>query len=102
VNYFQTKGTLPSHLSDLNDSLSNFDVPVDPQTNASYEYTAEGTQSFQLCATFNLDSAKTGNSQSIPAPYGDLLSSNWDHGAGRVCFYRTIDPQLYPPKVPAK
>jgi hypothetical protein len=39
----------------------------------------------------------------VPAPYGAGVSGindNWDHAAGRQCFSRTIDPQLYKPAKP--
>lgn len=93
ISYWQRKQTLPTELGLLNDSLNNFRVPTDPQTNQPYGYRKTGNNSFELCADFNLDSATS--NKTIPiAPFGD--QNNWNHPAGRSCFNRTIDPQLYP------
>src|SRR5262249_28131715 len=40
VNYYQTKGILPASMSELNDPLSGFTAPGDPQ-GSGYEYTYE-------------------------------------------------------------
>src|SRR3989344_75378 len=103
VNYWQRKGAVPTALVDLNDSISGYTVPVDPETKLPYEYTANfnpALPSFELCATFNSNSAKQPNVKSMPVPYpvyNGIDSQTWDHTAGRVCFKRVIDQQLYPP-----
>lgn len=97
VTYYQKKGVLPNSLSDLNDPISNYMIPVDPQTKSSYEYSVKKPSdlAFELCANFN----KSGNGQTygatVPMPAGSV-GQNWQHGVGRVCFERTIDKQLYP------
>jgi hypothetical protein len=100
VNYWQKKQMLPQQLSDLNDSISGYMVPIDPETKANYEYSVKdsATLSFELCATFDL-SANAGTLKTAPVPvmYPGGISQNWDHSKGRVCFERTIDKQLYPP-----
>ena len=122
VNYWQRKEQLPNNVSDLSDSISGYIVPNDPETNKPYEYSvkvpkprdgagipvAEGDLGnaadlkFELCAAFTLDSKNQEGlrgTKSIPAypnSYGEY-QQNWDHSAGRVCFERTIDKQLYPP-----
>ncbi len=53
ITYWQQKQKLPTKLTDLNDSLSYFTLPADPQTGDSYEYTATGATAFSICATFN-------------------------------------------------
>ena len=97
VNYWQKKGFLPNSLSDLNDPISSFMVPVDSQTKNNYEYVMkdEVNLSFELCATFNKPSQK--NTMATIYPVGRGIDQNWDHNSGRVCFERTIDKQLYPP-----
>ena len=100
VTYWQQKAKLPSTLTDLNDSLSYYTVPIDPENGESYEYMATGAMSFKLCATFNDQSQNNlASGPTMPvAPGGYAAASdNWTHGAGRVCFDRTIDPQRYPP-----
>lgn len=97
VNYWQSKQVLPNSLSDLNDPISSFVVPNDPQTNQPYEYRIVnvGTPSFELCASFNF--AITSNTVNAPISQSKGISQNWSHDAGRFCFERTIDRQLYPP-----
>jgi hypothetical protein len=105
VNYWQQKKVLPATLGDLRDPLSGFNIPVDPETGASYEYVRKGELSFDLCATFGEKSFESGRypggmprpvmyDASVPARFPD----SWEHGAGRTCFERTIDPELYPPR----
>jgi hypothetical protein len=96
VNYWQRKGSLPNSLSALNDPISGFKIPLDPQSNASYEYNVKDAEnlSFELCATFNNLSQKTPSNIYM---MGSGMNENWEHGVGRVCFERTIDKQLYPP-----
>jgi len=106
VNYWQQKYKLPARLGDLADSISGFTPPTDPQSGAAYEYIMTASTSFQLCAQFNLPStaAEVGAARSVPVapyPYGTAGGNeNWDHGQGRTCFTRTIDPQLYKPIKP--
>ncbi|MDO8486421.1 MAG: DUF5671 domain-containing protein [Candidatus Staskawiczbacteria bacterium] len=101
VNYWQRKGQLPQSLTDLNDSISGYVVASDPQTNNSYEYNIKDAVNlnFELCANFNsnsnLNNAKSVSAQTFTYPSG--YSDNWNHSAGRVCFERIIDKQLYPP-----
>jgi uncharacterized membrane protein YidH (DUF202 family) len=97
VNYWQQKGILPSSLSQLEDPISGFMVPVDPQTKESYEYKKTSTLSFDLCADFNKPLAINSSMARIayPEPIGKG-NENWQHEAGNKCFSRTIDPELYP------
>ncbi len=101
VNYWQKKGRLPSEISALRDDIRGFVPPSDPETGMAYEYTPEGADSFSLCATFSMaNDAKDVAGVSRPVPMG-AEGENWAHGAGRACFKRTIDKDLYPP-VPMK
>ncbi len=118
INYWQSKATLPAKLADLNDPISNFTVPVDPETGSAYQYSVKGITDvknqpgspsglvFELCATFDLDSSALPqnyagspvyNSPMIPAGTGTSVATDWSHAAGRACFDRTIDSQRYPP-----
>ncbi|MBI2674082.1 MAG: hypothetical protein HYX23_02260 [Candidatus Zambryskibacteria bacterium] len=98
VNYWQQKETLPATLADLEDPISGFITPVDPQTKNSYEYERTGALSFNLCAEFNKASQNNVESTAriiYPEPMGKI-NENWQHETGRQCFSRTIDPELYP------
>lgn len=98
VSFWQQKQKLPTELRELTDSISGWNVPIDPQTGAAYAYRTTGTNSFELCATFatESDSRAAGVSKPIPADYS-TISDNWQHAAGEKCFSRTIDPERYPP-----
>jgi hypothetical protein len=97
IRHWQSKGTLPNNLSELTDSISGTVTPVDAQTGAAYEYRVIANQQFELCATFNRpNSTKLSNSTTRPIDKMSPDGENWQHGAGRTCFARTIDPELYP------
>jgi hypothetical protein len=101
LSYWQQNQKLPPTLNDLNDSLSGYSIPTDPQSGLPYTYQVLGTLSFNLCATFNTDSnglsITNGSAPMIPAAAGDVVNNNWQHGSGNTCFLRSIDPALYPP-----
>lgn len=100
VNYWQRKDKLPGTLGDLTDNISGFKAPVDPETGAAYEYRTAGDLSFELCANFDLASAESRVALTVPVSSYGAKIDNWSHGSGRVCFERTIDPQLYKPISP--
>lgn len=99
VEYWIPKGELPSSLSDLDNPLTGFSVPVDPETMQSYEYRATGDLTFELCATFTTE-LESGTPVRPTEPYMPIGSEHWDHGAERTCFTRTIDPELYKDRKP--
>lgn len=103
ITYWQQKEALPTALENLESPLTGFVAPRDPQTAAAYEYRALSDLSFELCATFSLEGASSSVSGKYPGvsmPYpgypGMEADANWEHGTGRACFERTIDPDLYP------
>lgn len=99
LNYWQQKQTLPNQLTALEDSISGFKVPVDPDTKAVYEYKITGDLAFDLCADFKTVSNNANNiykGDMYAMPNGDF-QQNWGHQAERTCFSRTIDPELYKP-----
>lgn len=124
VSYWQQKEKMPATLAELNDPLSWFVVPVDPETKAPYEYSVVATpatstvkgQSFEICATFGTASQDLkGRGEfggrggvfpmydmavSYPYPGPDGIENVWDHEAGRACFTRTIDPDKYQVNTP--
>ena len=123
INYWQQKQALPDKIDVLSSPLSGFSLPVDPEftSGKTYEYTKTGDLSFELCATFSATMPKgwveygkgggimpypmmeggsgsgvaTDVSYPYPGPRG--VNDSWDHDAGRKCFSRTIDKDLYPP-----
>lgn len=98
VNYWQQKEAIPATLADLEDPISGYGIPTDPQTGESYVYKVTGPNSFQLCATFNVASdERAAQAETMPVRAYGSIEGNWIHGAGEVCFDRTIDPERYPP-----
>jgi len=86
INYWQAKQKLPEALLALKDDLRGGAIPTDPETGAAYEYAIKGSNQFELCAIF----VRVGQGYAMP-------SDEWKHDAGRTCFTRTIDKDLYPP-----
>ncbi len=102
ISYWQQKDRLPAKIEDLNDPISGYSVPRDPESSEVYTYTPKGRLSFELCATFVKDGSSMGANYPKLAPPAypmDIASTpdNWQHGAGKTCFERTIDPDRYPP-----
>ena len=117
ISYWQQKEILPESLSELSNPISSYMVPRDPefQKGKSYEYAKRSDMTFELCATFaqpmpegwveqgrgyggvmgmrDMDIAVS----SMPYPGPGGAGDSWDHEAGRTCYERTIDPELYPP-----
>lgn len=96
INYWQQKESLPESLEQLEDPISGWTAPKDPQTGAAYTYKRNSPLDFALCATFNAETSKTEQSIAHPTMYG-VEGENWKHGVGEVCFDRSIDPDRYPP-----
>jgi len=96
VNYWQQKEELPSTEAQLEDPLSGWTMPIDPQ-GQDYRYEKTGDLSFKLCATFNASSQDARNSEATPVRAYGSLEGNFEHEMGETCFDRTIDPERYPP-----
>ena len=93
INYWIQKETLPAKLGEMENSISGFAVPQDPQSEDPYEYNILSDFSFELCAEFKTSSKDFGDAYQA-SKYG-LFQQNWQHETGRTCFERTIDPELY-------
>ncbi|MFA5934927.1 MAG: DUF5671 domain-containing protein [Candidatus Paceibacterota bacterium] len=95
-NQWQKAGTVPTSLDSLNDPISNYVVPTDPETSQSYEYKKISEKSFEICATFSTGNKTTDQFKKSEAiSYNGVESENWQHDPGRYCFTRTIDERLY-------
>lgn len=113
INYWQQKEKLPAQLSELSNPMTGYYLPIDPEfeKGISYEYIPKDKLKFELCATFALpipkgwreygggvmpmiDYAK--ETSAVAYPVGGMNES-WSHEAGRTCFERTIDKDIYPP-----
>lgn len=101
VNYWQQKRRFPKSLAELEDPISGYRAPRDPKTGAPYEFSLGEGFAITLCATFDLPSTAVSRGKPYRALPPPQLNENWEHGTGRVCFERVVDPELYPPR-PAK
>lgn len=120
INYYQQKEKLPATVQDLVNPISGYSLPIDPEfeKGKKYEYNVKDVNklTFELCADFSLIMPKGWQEYnygkggvvpmmegrdvavSMPYPYpGGGTNESWDHQAGRTCFERTIDKDLYPP-----
>ncbi len=112
ITYWQQKQKLPADLAALEDPLTGFTQPKDPETGMAYSYRPTDKLAFELCATFDLASslsAQAGGSTNtdmrapapvttpVKSPYYSPYGETWDHAAGQACFTRTIDPDKFPP-----
>lgn len=93
--YYRAKQELPTSLTALETIGFGYELPTDPETEAVYEYRVLTTESFELCATFETDSATEERARSSARPFG--IEGNWEHGAGYTCFERIIDPDFFKP-----
>ncbi|MBI4093428.1 hypothetical protein HY417_00535 [Candidatus Kaiserbacteria bacterium] len=98
VNFWQQKERLPSSLEEAKDPFNGGVIPEDPQSGEAYTYEVTSKLSFKLCATFNKEGVGDPYmARPVIAKGGGIEGDTWQHGAGEVCFDRTIDPERYPP-----
>ncbi|MEK7192057.1 MAG: hypothetical protein AAB646_00885 [Patescibacteria group bacterium] len=101
INYWVNKSKLPAALSNLEDNIRGVRIPTDPESGAAYEYKINNNLSFALCANFARPNIGLETGTPKPARFEPYYASEvWDHGAGLVCFERTIDPEIYKPIKP--
>ena len=82
--YRKDAGSLPEDLATLDARPGLALDLVDPQSGVPYEYRRDGTDAFELCASFATDS---GDRRARP----DWQGLEWAHGAGRHCFTFRIE-----------
>jgi hypothetical protein len=122
TNWYQSHGELPTDLATLK-KQDYYQEPRDPEYLKGKVYTYQVIDAkklqYQVCADFALasdnkfvirkDRAEFANGRStapMPVVYYDEtksgavsetnLENQWDHGAGKHCFDRTIDIKMYP------
>ncbi|MBU1445731.1 hypothetical protein KKD70_00510 [Patescibacteria group bacterium] len=106
IDYWIYKDVLPETTNDLQNSISGFVAPTDPETEQAYEYVVLEPLKFKLCTTFNQNNPYNDIKVSAEYPYAQkcdgygncssYVNESWDYNAGYKCFERTIDPVLYP------
>ncbi|MCW9054726.1 MAG: DUF5671 domain-containing protein [Candidatus Pacebacteria bacterium] len=100
VNFYQQKERLPESLSELEDPLTGFVIPTDPETKDAYGYIPGDELTFSLCANFKTESRDYVESSEYSVVHIGLMYDRgdeyWKHGIGEECFMRTIDPDKFP------
>lgn len=94
IDYWNDKETLPENLAAMENDITGYRNPVDPESAEVYEYTVTGELTFQLCGTFTTESEAPDQGKYPSRPMYDTGGNFdvWSHPAGRHCFDRTIDP----------
>jgi len=82
IKYWQVNGIIPESLP-----------------NSNYEYRKIGDLSFELCAEFNQSNIAKGKIGLMSPPTREFTNDTWDHLSGRQCFFRNIDPIMYPTQI---
>ena len=98
-SFYSAKGILPIDFMELSKQNYYINTTLDSQTQKPYEYNRTASLTYDLCAEFNKDS--TNNNLNTTILYGNYGNMSWTHKAGRYCFSRTINPNLYSKPMPA-
>lgn len=87
--YWWEQNALPEALAWVDEELL---LPTDPTTGASYEYHKTSDDTYELCATFDLESEQR-DAYTRPAPFsgGVAVRDFYAHRAGRDCFERSVN-----------
>ena len=83
--YYETNGTLPANLFDLQGPRYSVQSIEDPQTGRPYGYYLVGGVNYELCAVFNTESPERRDER---RPFSESI---WDHGPGLTCFPLTAE-----------
>ncbi len=102
IQYWQNKERFPQNLDELKSDIFGTTIPRDPETGMAYEYSVVSNLQFRLCGVFNiesraLDPGSKFRRDPMPASVYPFSNETWEHGEGRVCFDRTIDPEIIKP-----
>lgn len=98
ITYWINKQKLPERLSLLKDDIRGVVIPRDPETGVEYEYAILEEKKFALCAVFSRQNSALEPTAARPISVPYYEGENWEHDTGRVCFERTIDPDIYRPR----
>lgn len=101
-SFYQDQGRLPTSLEEMIQSprAYYFETPFDPETSEPFEYAVTAQYTYQLCATFALDSAAAKRPQ---RGIGYMSNEQYfKHGEGRQCFTRQVLPLKTAPVMPVQ
>src|SRR5208337_1179086 len=92
-DYAREMNKLPTSLDEVA-SAGYMDTkpPLDPETQAPYEYRVTGPESVEICANFHAAQDAQSIKEAFYAdpsryqPAGNLVQQSWEHPAGHYCF----------------
>ncbi|MDO8954530.1 MAG: DUF5671 domain-containing protein [Gammaproteobacteria bacterium] len=84
--YYAHRKQLPTSLATLTSTQSGYKAPVDPVTQNAYGYHVLSPQTYELCASFALNSSDPHEASINGGP----PNWSWQHGIGQTCFTRNI------------
>ena len=88
--YWEQQKKLPQGFDDLKQQQFTYIESVqDPETQVPYEYRIMGEKTYELCAVFATDSSQVETKTRTPTPFS---AEQWNHGIGRACFAREVQP----------
>ncbi len=97
LTFWKAKSRLPKDTAEIQsaDVYGAWKMPTDPTTGESYEYRVISAKTFELCAVFQVDTSKQYTSAAAPREIWAPTAADYtQHGVGRFCFERTIDPDF--------
>lgn len=98
AEYWRVHKALPATLAELRPN-GTINLPVDPESGQLYEYRTLTSTSFEVCATFSVESEPMQSAYAEPLypSYGQFIQNpeQWNHTLGRSCFTRQINETYY-------
>ncbi len=82
--WYRVHDALPADLAAVAKQPGSTVPTADPGSGTTYEYLPGEGRDYRLCATFETDTAETGEGNRYPSP----AAQDWDHPAGYHCFAR--------------
>ncbi len=94
-DHYRVNKSLPTTTAALYIGIA---APKATEGRDSYTYKTIDTDTYELCATFlySSNTADAGREIMMTEPAMKNPYNNWDHGAGKTCFERTIVKEQFP------
>ncbi len=93
INNSTSDGRLPLTIEELRNQRDIYiGSTIDPKTKKPYEYRPLTTETYELCASFEMAMTQEQNSNpELMYPNPKMGSNFWDHEAGRKCYTVTVN-----------
>jgi hypothetical protein len=96
--YAMREGELPESIDMIDERMMMKDSLTDPETTATYEYSAREGMNYELCAEFSLPSEESDDPYAMREPvriatpemgFAEPAMRDWTHPAGHHCYRLT-------------